>query len=54
MSAEFIKDNEEFIEIGSLGEFIKAIKDVTSGTALYRQVIRRFINKIEISKIFLY
>ena len=38
----------EPIKIGSLGEFIKAIKDITSGTALYRQVIRRFINKIEI------
>lgn len=38
----------EPIEISSLGEFIRAIKEATSGTALYRQVIRRFINKIEI------
>ena len=38
----------EPIKISSLGEFISAIKEVTSGTALYRQVIRRFINKIEI------
>lgn len=37
----------EPITISSLGEFIRAIKEVTSGTALYRQVIRRFINKIE-------
>lgn len=42
------KMSVEPIKIGSLGEFIKAIKDITSGTALYRQVIRRFINKIEI------
>lgn len=38
----------EPIKISSLGEFIRAIKEATSGTALYRQVIRRFINKIEI------
>ena len=40
----------EPITISSLGEFIRAIKEVTSGTALYRQVIRRFINKIESTK----
>lgn len=38
----------EPIKISSLGEFIRAIKEAASGTALYRQVIRRFINKIEI------
>ena len=48
MIAKPIKDKEEPVEISSLGEYIKAIKDVTSGTALYRHVIRRFINKIEI------
>ena len=48
MIAKIIKDKEEPVEISSLGEYIKAIKDVTSGTALYRHVIRRFINKIEI------
>ena len=36
------------ITVNSLGEFINAIKQVSSGTALYRQIIRRFINKIEI------
>lgn len=47
MSAELTKNKEDAQEITSLSDFIKAIKDVTSGTALYRQVIRRFINKIE-------
>jgi len=47
MSAELIKNKEDAKEITSLSDFIKAIKDVTSGTALYRQVIHRFINKIE-------
>lgn len=42
------KMSVEPIKISSLGEFISAIKEVTSGTALYRQVIRHFINKIEI------
>ena len=44
------KMNKESLTISSLGEFINAIKRVSSGTALYRQIIRRFINKIEITK----
>jgi hypothetical protein len=42
------KMNKESLTISSLGEFINAIKRVSSGTALYRQIIRRFINKVEI------
>lgn len=48
MSAELMKNKEDAIEITSLSGFINEIKKVTSGTALYRHVIRRFINKIEI------
>lgn len=47
MSAELMKNKEDAIEITSLSGFINEIKKVTSGTALYRQVVRRFINKIE-------
>ena len=42
-----MRNKEDAIEITSLSGFINEIKKVTSGTALYRQVVRRFINKIE-------
>lgn len=47
MIAKTIKDKEEPVEISSLGEYIKAIKDVTSGTDLYRDVVYQFIKKIK-------
>jgi hypothetical protein len=39
--------SEESIIIESLGGFIDAIKRVTGGTDLYRQVVHQFIEKVE-------